>query len=75
MGCYFLDIFIYAIATLFQLYFGSDMMYEMRRKKPESTLLPTDGIFNLPHHIGMVTVKIFITVAVHFHLNITDGRK
>ena len=30
------------------------MMYEMRWKKPEPTLLLTQGIFNLPHHIGMV---------------------
>ena len=28
--------------------------YEMRRRKPELTLLPTQGIFNLAHHIGMV---------------------
>ena len=78
----------YSIATVFQLYHGSDvmyerwegespmlvvvlrhsnsisviswhwydMMYEMRTRKPEptllpSTLLPTEGIFNLPHHI------------------------
>ena len=30
----------YAIATVFQLYNGSDMIYEMRRRKPEATLLP-----------------------------------
>ena len=30
------------------------MMYEMRSWKPEHTLLQTQGIFNLPHHIGMV---------------------
>ena len=29
------------------------MMYEMRRRKPEPTVLPIQGIFNLPHHIGM----------------------
>ena len=28
-------------------------MYEMRRK-PEPILLQTQGIFNLPHHVGMV---------------------
>ena len=28
------------------------MMYEMRRRKPESTLLPTQGTINLPHYIG-----------------------
>ena len=40
------------LATVFQLYYGSDMI-EMRRK-PEPTFLLTQGIFNLPHHIGMV---------------------
>ena len=44
----------YTIVTLFQLHHGDDMMYEMRRRKPEPTLLPIQGIFNLPHHIGMV---------------------
>ena len=42
------------ITTVFQLYHGSDMMCEMRSQKPESTLLLTRGIFNLPYHIGMV---------------------
>ena len=42
----------YAIVTVFQLYHGSDMMYKMRRK-PEPTHLETQGIFNLPHHVGM----------------------
>ena len=49
--CLFL---FYAIATVFLVYHGSDMMYEMRRRKPVPTLLLTQGIFNLPHHIGMV---------------------
>ena len=30
------------------------MMYDMRRRKAEPTLLPTHGICNLPHHIGIV---------------------
>ena len=47
-------LFFYAIAIVFQLYHGGDMMYEMRRRKPKPTLLPTQVIFNLPHHIGMV---------------------
>ena len=42
----------YAIATVFQIYHGGDMMYEMRKGKPDPTLLLTQGIFNLPHHIG-----------------------
>ena len=37
------------IATIFQLYHDGDMMYEMRTRKPEPTLLQTQGIFNLPH--------------------------
>ena len=41
------------IAKVFQIYLGSDMMYEMKRRKPEPTLLPIQGTFNLPHHIGM----------------------
>ena len=48
----------YAIATIFQLCHGGDMMYEMRKTKPEPTLLPTQGIFNLPHHIGMVEKEL-----------------
>ena len=36
--CLFLS---YAIATTFQLYHGSDMMYEMRTRKPKPMLLPT----------------------------------
>ena len=43
----------YAIKTLFQSYHGGDMMYEMRSRKPKPALLTTQGIFNLPHHIGM----------------------
>ena len=42
----------YIRATLFQLYHGSDMLYEM--KKTEPTLLPTKGIFNFLYHIDMV---------------------
>ena len=34
------------------------MMYEMRKRKPENTLLQTQGVFNLPHHIGMVWQKL-----------------
>ena len=49
----FCALLFYTIATVIQLYHGSDMMYEMRRGKPESTLLPAQGIFNLPHHIYM----------------------
>ena len=44
----------YAMATVFQFYHCGDMMYEMRRRKSEPTLLPTQGIFNFPHHIGII---------------------
>ena len=44
----------YAIATVIQLYHDGGIMYELRRGKSEPTLLPTQGIINLPHHIGMV---------------------
>ena len=44
----------YAISTVFQIYHGGDMMYEMRRRKPKPALLPTQLFVNLPHHIGMV---------------------
>ena len=50
IGCLLL---FYAVATVFQLFHGGDVMYEMRRRKPEPTLLPTKGIFKFPHHIGI----------------------
>ena len=36
-----LRLLFYTIATVFQLYHGSDMMHEMRRRNPEPILLPT----------------------------------
>ena len=53
----FVCLLFYAIATVFQLFHGGDM-YEMRRK-PEPTLLPTQGIFNLANHIGMVSEELW----------------
>ena len=44
---------VYAITAVLQLHHGGDMMREIRRRKPEPTLLPTRRIFNLPHHTGM----------------------
>ena len=41
------------------------MMCEMRRRKPKLTLLPTQGIFNVPHHIGMVCNKLAFDDALH----------
>ena len=51
----------YAIARVFQLYLGGDVMNEMREK---STLLPTQGFFNLPHQIGMVSEELAFDDAV-----------
>ena len=34
------------------------MMYDTRRRKPEPTFLLTQGIFNLPHHTGMVCEEL-----------------
>ena len=48
----------YAIATVLQLYPRIDMMYEMRRINTDPTLLPTQGIFNLRHHISMVLEEL-----------------
>ena len=55
-----------AIATLFQLYYGSDMIYEMRRRQPKPTLLPTQGIFNIPHHIDMASEELAFNDAVGY---------
>ena len=38
----------YAIVTVFQLYHECDMMYQMTRRNPEPTLLPTQWIFKPP---------------------------
>ena len=43
----------YTIATVFKLYHDGDMTHEMRRRKLESTLFPTQGIINFPHRIVM----------------------
>ena len=38
----FVSLLLYARATVFQLYHGNDMMYEMRTRKPEPTHLAFD---------------------------------
>ena len=52
---FFLNVLLlfHATVTVFQLVIGSDMMQEMRRRKPDYALLLTQGIFNLPHPIRM----------------------
>ena len=41
-------------------------MYEMRKRKPELTHLPTEGIVILPHHIGMVREELALNDAVSY---------
>ena len=42
------------------------MVYEMRRRKRKPTPLPTQEIFNLTHHIGMVSVELAFDDAVTY---------
>ena len=65
---------VYTIATVFQLYHGSDMMYEMRMKNPKPTLLPTQRIFNLQHHIDMTWEELAFDDAVSIHSGGMDRR-
>ena len=48
------------------------MMYEVRRRKPEPLFLPTQGIFDLPHHTGMVWQELAFDNAVNYRLQ-EDG--
>ena len=48
----------YTISAVFQLYHDGDMIYSMRRRNPKPTLLPTQRIFKLPHHVGMVWAEL-----------------
>ena len=56
---------LYAIATIFQLDQGGDMMLEMRRK-PEPTFLATQKTFNFPHHIGTVGEELAFDDIVNY---------
>ena len=42
------------------------MMYEMGRRKPEPTHLPKQGIFKIPHHIGMVREELAFDDAISY---------
>ena len=64
-SCYEDFLLFNAIATVFQLYFGSDMMYEMRRR-PDPTLLLTQRIFDLLHHEGMVGEELAFDETVSY---------
>ena len=56
----------YAVATVFQLCHSGDMMYEMRRRKPKPKLFLTQGIFNLPRLIVMVSEELAFDDAVSY---------
>ena len=68
MGLFIDWLLFYVIATVFQLLLDGDMIYEMRRWKREPTLLLTQGIFNLPHNIGMVWEELAFDNAVSYTL-------
>ena len=50
----------YAIAIVFHICHGGDMMYEMRARKFEPTLLTMQGIFNPTHHLYIWCVGLNI---------------
>ena len=58
-------VLFYAIVTVFQLYHAGDMMYDMTRRKPEPTLLLTQRIFNLPHHVGTEWEELIMMYVIH----------
>ena len=52
---------LYHIPTVFPLYILVEIWcgpYVMMFRKPEPTLLLNQGIFNLPHHISMITWEL-----------------
>ena len=55
-----------AIPTVFQLDYGGDLIYEMRRGKHEPTFLLTQGIVKLRHHIGMIIEELAFHEAVGY---------
>ena len=56
----------YAIAPDVQLYHGGDIMYDMRRRKPEPTPLPTQEMFKVPQHKGMILEVVAFDDAVSY---------
>ena len=49
MFCVGVLLLFYALATVFQLHHGGDMIYEGRRRKPDPTLLLIQGIIPYRH--------------------------
>ena len=64
------DLFVCCYFMPQQWYFSyimvGDMMYQMRRRKRKPTLLPTQGTFNLQHHLGMVWEELAFDDAVSY---------
>ena len=56
----------YSIATVFNLYHGGDLMHEMRRRKSELPLLPTQRLFNDRHHISIIREELVFDGAVNY---------
>ena len=48
------------------------MMYETRKRKPAPTLLPTQGFFDVPHHIGMAHKELAFD---DMHTSPAEGRE
>ena len=44
------------------------MMYEMRWRKSERTLLSTQGIFNFTHHIGFCVLATSLSICVYIYI-------
>ena len=50
---------------------AKDIMYEMRRRKPEPKLVSTQGAFNLAHHISMVCKELAFDKAISYTQQVT----
>ena len=62
-----LVLLFYRIATVYHLYNHSDVMYDMKRiRRAQVKPLPTQGIFNLPHHICMVWEELAFDYSVSY---------
>ena len=56
-----------SIIVLCHANMGGDTMYEMRRRKPDPTLLLTQGTFSLAHHTGLVLEELAFDDALDLH--------
>ena len=63
----FVCLFLFnALAIVFWLYLGGDVIYVITGGKPGRTLLSTQGIFNLSPHVGMVWEELVFDDAVSY---------